>query len=284
MFGGGRAGLRGRKSFFRLSRGGLEVGCDQCVRGGGAPVRFDGDMSLTGPIHFPTTRWSLVLRAGGGEAGEARVALDELLRRYFRPLRAYLLHCRSLPEDEAEDLIQGFIADRILEQELIAVADPQRGKFRTFLLCALDRYVVDRLRYQGRLKRQASGTVLTIEQAGDVAGRDGDPRAVFEVEWAREVLGRALRAMRRQCEAGGREDLWLIFEGRVLGPTLAGQPPVPYSQLAQRAGRSAPEQGPNLLVTAKRMFQRSLREVIGEYAADEAEVDEEIADLERILS
>jgi DNA-directed RNA polymerase specialized sigma24 family protein len=241
-------------------------------------------MSLGSPIHFPTTRWSLVLRAGGGEAGEARVALDELLRRYLRPLRAYLLHSRGLPEAEAEDLLQGFIADRILEQALIGAADPERGRFRTFLLCALDRYLVDRMRYQSRLKRQANGAVLTIEQVGDVAHRGGDPRDLFDVEWAREVLGRTLQSMRRQCEAGDREDLWAVFEARVLGPTLAGEPPVPYPELAQRLGRSALDQGPNLLVTAKRMFQRSLRQVVGEYAADEREVDAEIVELERILS
>lgn len=241
-------------------------------------------MSLGMPIHFPTTRWSLVLRAGGGEAGAARVALDELLRRYLRPLRAYLVHSRGLAGDEAEDLLQGFIADRILEQSLIGAADPERGRFRTFLLCALDRYVTDQLRYHGRLKRRASGPVLTLDQAAGIAGGAMEPRELFDIEWAREVLGRALESMRRQCEAGGREDLWVIFEGRVLGPTLAGESPVPYPELAQRLGRSALEQGPNLLVTAKRMFQRALRQVIGEYAADEREVDAEIADLERILS
>src|SRR4051812_38640775 len=88
---------------------------------------------------FPMTQWSLVARAGQPPA-EARAALDVLLRRYAPALRAHLLLDRRMSGDrsKAEDVLQGFVADKVLERNLIALADRERGRFRTFLLAALD--------------------------------------------------------------------------------------------------------------------------------------------------
>src|SRR4051794_36682601 len=95
---------------------------------------------------FPTTRWSLVARAGeSGDAAEAarREALGVILGRYLPALRAHLL-ARRVPAGWVDDLLQGFIADKVIEYNLLGYADRGRGKFRTFLLTALDRFAANR--------------------------------------------------------------------------------------------------------------------------------------------
>src|SRR6188508_2148538 len=95
---------------------------------------------------FPPTQWSLIGRAREEDSKGKRPALDELLKRYLPALRVHLLIRRAGDEDAIQDLLQGFIASRILESNLIATAAPSRGKFRTLLLTSLDRYVVDQRR------------------------------------------------------------------------------------------------------------------------------------------
>ena len=90
--------------------------------------------------------------------------------------------------------------------------------------------------------------------------------------------------MRAECERSDRNDLWQIFDARVIGPTLRGEEPPAYDALVKRTGAASPLQLSNLLVTAKRMFIRTLRDVVSEYARDESELEEEIHDLRKILS
>ena len=89
------------------------------------------------------------------------------------------------------------------------------------------------------------------------------------------------------CDLLGRPDVWAVFRGRLMAPALEEARPLPYEELVERFGLRSPAQAHQLLTTAKRTFVRNLRAVVAEYVddpADEAQVDEEIADLERILS
>src|SRR4051795_12436921 len=90
---------------------------------------------------FPTTRWSLVGRAAARGTDNGRLALSELLQIYLPALKAHLVGPLRIDEHRADDLLQGFLADKVVEQNMIALADPTRGKFRTFLLTALERFV-----------------------------------------------------------------------------------------------------------------------------------------------
>jgi RNA polymerase sigma-70 factor (ECF subfamily) len=211
------------------------------------------------------------------------MALGELLMRYLDPLRAHLVLNRRIAPDKAEDLLQSFISDRILEQNLIAAAVPERGRFRTFLLITLDRFVSNNLRDEKRLCR-SPGEVTPGEEVASAVARDPPPSSAFEIAWAREVLLQAAERMRDECLGAGRTDLWQIFETRVLAPTLRGAEPVAYEDLAARFSLPSAHAASNLLTTGKRMFARSLRGVVGEYIDDEAQIEEEITDLRAILA
>jgi RNA polymerase sigma-70 factor (ECF subfamily) len=225
---------------------------------------------------FPATQWSLVdAMRGGGDEGARRAALAALLERYMPALRAYLVIERRLPRERADDLLQGFVADKVLERDLVAKADRARGKFRSFLLTALHRYAIDRARAeQARPGVTGAAAFEDVEPPAAPAARDA-----FDVAWAREVLREAVGRTRAHCERFGRADLWAVFDGRVLRPAFRDEPAVAYDALMPRFGWATAAQGANALVTAKRLFERELRAVVGEYAGDAEAVEEELRDL-----
>ena len=229
---------------------------------------------------FPTTRWSLVLCAGHAAEEQRRAALDELLRRYLPALRAHLLIARVAPPGQADDLLQGFLADKVVAQDLIAKVRRDRGRFRTFVAVALDRYVIDQLRRQRSTLRSPAGEAAVVPlDDNDPVDPSPSHHQAFNIAWAAEVVAEARRRMQSECEASGRSDVWAVFAGRVVGPALEGAEPTPYSQLARRLMLDSEAQAANLLITAKRAFSRAIRSVVADYVGDERLVDEEVSAL-----
>lgn len=239
-------------------------------------------MSQAGSQSFPTTRWTSVERAGGA-ATISYQALAKLLPGYMGPLRAHLvLHKRFDPE-RADDLLQAFVAEKVLERGIVADAVRGRGRFRTFLLVALDRFVSNQIRNEGR-KCRAPDALLPLEAAAGVADDTPHPSEAFDLAWARQVLALAAERMRDQCDASGRLDVWRVFEARVLSPALRGNEPVPFDILVPDLGLGSADAASNLVITAKRMFARSLAAVIGEYMGEDGEIEQEIAELRQVLA
>src|SRR5208283_941450 len=203
-----------------------------------------------------------------------REALDEVLRLYLPALRAYLRYRLRIEPHRAEDLLQGFVARQILENSLLAKADASKGRFRSFLLKSLQNYVFTELG-----KSEPERMALDREPA------DAAARNVFEVEWARQLLQEALRRMKLECSRDGAADRWELFVSRLVLPVLAGSPLPAYETLIKRFGFRSPEQASNVLVTAKRQFERTVRTIIAETenACSDAELDKEIGDLCKTL-
>jgi RNA polymerase sigma-70 factor (ECF subfamily) len=238
-------------------------------------------------VSFPATRWTLVNRAAGADAVAQPLAIAELVRAYAPALRAHLMQWLRCDAHRADDLLQGFLTDKVLEQRLIGHADPKRGRFRTFLLAALNRYVVDRHRHDTARKRAPRGGMLDIaELSDDVPAPVVAPGAVsaFDAAFAREVVGEVLSAMRWQCGQTGRADLWDVFEARYLKPATENTAPEPHESIARRLNLPSPQHAANLLVTAKRMFTRLFKIVVGRYAADQDEVRDEVSELWRLFA
>jgi len=232
---------------------------------------------------FPHTRWSLVGRAGHPDARVQRAALTDLLRLYMPALKAYLVKARQVPPDEADDLLQGFLVSKVLEEQLVAGANEAQGRFRTFLLTALDRHMVNTHRYEQRHKRRAQG-MQSMEGVAEPASPELEPSAIFDLAWARELLGEAVRQMEAECRRTDRADVWGVFDQRVLAEVRGDRPVLAYEDLVRRYGLKSPAHAANLLITGKRMLARMLRAVVSEYEADEKRIDEEIAELHRILA
>ena len=230
------------------------------------------------PATVPVTNWTLIGKAGvEGEIG--RQALEAVLILYRPVIRTFLIRRIGLSSPDAEDIQQGFIADRILEKELLSRADKKRGKFRTYLFTSLENYAIDMLR---KRKRDA-GINQRLETAVRESEASGtDPRLTIDAEWAKRVINVSLERMKLACDQTRQPYLWMIFKARVIEPAWEGTSRS-YPELLLEVGFKTPVEAANALVTAKRRYEKILEDLVGEYVDDPEDVDAEVTELLRAL-
>lgn len=157
---------------------------------------------------FKPTRWSLVLRAVGEQSPTAGSALDELCRAYWYPLFCFARR-RGLGVADAEDATQGFFA-RILQAETFAAANPAKGRLRTFLLTAFQRYLIDFDKHRFAQKRGGQAGTLSLDSDEEHSRLDPadhrTPEKLFEQQWALAVLANTLATLEREWESQGRAE------------------------------------------------------------------------------
>jgi RNA polymerase sigma factor (sigma-70 family) len=232
---------------------------------------------------FVTTRWSLV-RAAGHEAGsEGRKALETLCELYWYPLYAYVRR-RGHQAAQAQDLTQAFFAD-VLERNVLAVADEQRGRFRVFLLQTLKNFLSTERRKQAAGKRGSGRPQLSLDfEAGENRYRHEPadlitPEQLFERRWALTLLEQALHQLRSEYQTSGRSELFEALEPQLQGYSAKST----YAELAEQLETSEGA----LKVAAHRLrhrYREILRATIAETVSSPEEVDEELRDLLNVFS
>ena len=151
---------------------------------------------------FQTTRWSLVLDAAG-TSPHARTALASLCDAYRRPVLAYVRRHVDTT-DAAEDLTQAFFL-QFIERAWHEAADPARGRFRSYLLTAVRRFLIDQHVQSRRIKRGVGVAFEPIDALSDGAPADTeDPESVFNRDWALTVVDAALTRLREEAAAAGK--------------------------------------------------------------------------------
>jgi len=232
---------------------------------------------------FNPTRWSLVAQLRSGDAPRARLALERLCGTYWYPLYAYVRRSGNGP-DEAKDLTQAFFA-HVLEKEMFAAADPERGRLRTFLLTALQNFLRAEWRKTQRLKRGGGTVPVSIDEAlaeDRYAREPADtltPEAIYHRRWALTLLDDTMSALHAEYTEQGKAGL---FE--VLKATLAGEEEASFSELGTQLGMSAGAVRVAAFRLRKRYRERLLEAVAASLdAVSEAEVDEEIDALFKAL-
>lgn len=221
---------------------------------------------------FETTRWSVVLRARG-EAGDARAALEQLCRIYRPPVLAFV-RFRGYSADAAEDLTQAFFT-RFLERGWYSSADPERGRFRSFLLTALKRFLIDADAEAATLKRGGGVRFEALDDDGGCECATGEtPDAAFEREWAHAVLKAAFARLRGEAEQAGKLELF-----RRLAEFLVERPDeAEYARAAEELHLRR-----NTLAVAVHRMRHRLRELVREElmetTSNQTEVEEELRTL-----
>src|ERR1700728_3783666 len=187
--------------------------------------------ALQGPSQFPTTKWTLVVAAGDPRRKEARSALVSLCERYWYPLYAFLRR-RGYRADQAQDLTQEFFI-RLLEGRYLDRADPEKGRFRSFILTSLKFFVADEEDRQ-RARKRGGGVVVQLEfSSGEERyqrepAHDETPERIFERRWALSLLDQVVERLRNEFVHHGRPE---NFER--LKMFLLGQSDAPYADLAR---------------------------------------------------
>ncbi len=228
---------------------------------------------------FQKTLWTQVLKAKDPRAADRRMALEQLIQNYWKPVYFYIRK-RGNSVDAAKDLAQGFFSE-FLERDFLQYVQRDRGKFRTFLLTALDHYMTDEYRRAAAQKRGGGEKLLSLDydnaetefsklQTNDVAAD-----RLFLRRWALRVTGQALQALRGEFESNGKIAEFEILKGHF---ALAGGKAFSYDEIAEKLGVT---QGAvkSKIHRLRKQYRGAIYGEIRAYTNTKAEAEEELRDL-----
>jgi len=228
--------------------------------------------------YFATTHWSVVLSAGHSETTRGRNALAALCETYWYPLYAYVRRQGHSPHD-AEDLTQGFFA-RLLASESLAGVSPEKGKFRTFLLVALKRFLTNEWHHANSQKRGGGSFRVPLQGHTAETRYVAEPseqltaEKLYERRWALTLLDRVLSRLSDEFNAVGKKEQ---FE-KLKPYLMAERESIPYAEAVVVLGMN--EGAIKVAVhRLRRRFRELFREEVGHTVARPEEIDEEIRHL-----
>lgn len=240
---------------------------------------------------FEGTEWSVILAAGRSQTDpdSARAALAQLCETYWPPLYAYVRN-RGYSVHDAQDLTQGFF-QHLIEHKIYKGTDRQKGKFRSFLLASLKHFLSHAREREQALKRGGGHEFVALDEerareaeslfqthagASTFAPRED---TVFERTWAETLVATVLDRLRETYHAEGKQNVFDDFRGFI---TVTESQPT-YPEMA--AKMAVPESTLRSHVTRlRRRYRDILRSEVRRTVETEAEVDEELRELLRVLS
>jgi DNA-directed RNA polymerase specialized sigma24 family protein len=242
------------------------------------------DMGGTG-YAFLTTHWSLIDGIQSAE-DQNRALIERLLTRYWKPVYCYLRR-RGYGNEDAKDLTQGFFHAVVLNRDLIGRADPGKGRFRAFLLHALDQYLSNEKSKQKAHKRLPRGHLVPLDidepPMLPTTISASTPEDSYNYAWLSELLEQVLSEVERECHQDGLDVHWQVFRDRVVRPTLEDSTPPSLGDVCQRYGIEDEKKASNMAITVKRRFQTLLRKHVRSTVATEDEVGEELQEILQYL-
>lgn len=234
-----------------------------------------------GREQFAETRWSIVLTAGRGSSPHADAALETLCQTYWYPIYAYIRRRGYAPVD-AEDSTQEFFL-RVIRDHSFARADRAKGRFRGYLLAAVNHFLADAWDRSQTLKRGGGEKILSLEQEGQEGpeqrylqelASDATPEKLYDQRWAAILLEQGLKRLRAEFRAAGQEQR---FER--LKPFLTEDaPPGVYDELAAELGVHTGSVAV-IIHRFRQRYGRAVRAELAETVSDPAQFDLELRHL-----
>lgn len=236
---------------------------------------------------FRTTCWTEIHNVGTDDAVLRAEITSNLLKKYWKPVYCHLRR-KGYNNETAKDLTQGFFSDLVLGGKLIQHADKNKGRFRNFLLTALDRYAVNVYRKETAAKRSPPGQKVSLEIAEvpdlSIIETEIASDQAFHYTWASELLDQVLAKVKEDCYCTGKESHWEVFSDRVLAPIFYNEKAPPMTEICLKHGVENESKASNMIVTVKRLFHKLLEDQLRKFVQSEAEVKEEFDELIKILS
>lgn len=231
---------------------------------------------------FPATSWSLIRQTQGMSTAERAAALEDLLRRYWKPIYAYF-RSQAQTREDAEDWTQEFLCGFVACERLAGI-DATQGRFRDWLRACLSNFLIDQVRRAKAAKRRPAAGVLSLEslQVADGApfepAIDDSPDAAFANAWRRDVIQRALQSVRLEAQVANRHlDLQVFLEyywhAELQQPT--------WQEITDRHGLADWKNTQRRAEWVKKRFGKALIREVACYVESAAEIADEIRDLLR---
>lgn len=236
---------------------------------------------------FGTTHWSQITKAKTHDEERRRASVNNLLKRYWKPVYCHLRY-KGYDNEHAKDLTQGFFHEIVLGRELIQKADQTKGKFRTFLLLAIDRYVTSIYRKETARKRRPEGGLAEMDTADmpdlPMEQSKSIPELAFHYTWATNLLDQVLDAIREEYCSTDRAAYWAVFRARILGPILENAEAPSLTELCEKYDIESEKKASNAIITVKRRFAAVLRQYLRLSVQSDSEAEDEFRALVEILS
>ncbi|MEO6001681.1 MAG: sigma-70 family RNA polymerase sigma factor [Opitutus sp.] len=236
--------------------------------------------SPDGPVArvFATTRWSVVLQAGGPNSDGSAAALEQLCRTYWYPLYSFARRS-AIPVHDAEDLTQAFFTF-LLEKDTIARANRERGRFRSFLLAAFKNFHANERAYQAAAKRGGGKAIVSLDELQpenryrNEPLNEISPEKLYDQKWAASLLEQVMQTLRLEYVALGKGPLFDVLRSVIWDSRQEGG----YEALGRQTGLS--EGAFKVAVHRLRSrYKECLRNEVAQTVATPAEVDDELRHL-----
>ena len=238
---------------------------------------------------FPPTQWTMLEALRGSDTETYCSLVGQICRMYWKPLYCYVRSTGRGRED-AKDITQDFLADWIEKKKFLG-AERSKGRFRSYLLKALQRHLHNVYRAENAQKRRPIGGVVSLEDVipdEDFSFEPADeknatPEEVFHRIWLKDILLQSFDAFQQECQATGKEVHLDVFQRCVFEPLLHQVMRPPRRELAKQWHLTEKEISARL-VTARRAFMGVLREEIRSRVFSEQDVACETQDVFHYLS
>ncbi len=236
---------------------------------------------LTAGQGFTTTHWSEIRAARTLSAEHRTAVLNNLARRYWRPVYHYL-RARGLGDAESRDVTQDFFVEVVLGRDLFGQADAEKGRFRPYLLHCLKNFIRERHRRERARRRSPDRPVVSIDQWTDSRDAqieppapEASPEEAFHRRWAASLLEGVIDRLSTSCRQAGLAVHYAIFQERFVRPALEHAPPTEVEALAVRFGLT-PKQVANRAETVRRRFRNLLLDEVRLTVSDEIAAEDEL--------
>jgi RNA polymerase sigma-70 factor (ECF subfamily) len=234
---------------------------------------------------FLTTHWSLIEDIKSKEDKD-KALINQLLKKYWKPVYCYLRH-KGHNNDQAKDLTQGFFHEVVLNRNLVQRADQCKGRFRSFLLHALNQYLINLRIAETAQKRIPPEKLVQLETINPVevpqAISNLGAEDVYNYAWLSGLLDQILSEVEAKCRRDGMEVHWNIFHDRVVQSILENANPPSLSDICKQYGIEDEKKASNMNITVKRRFQEALKQYIRNTVTSETQIDEELQEIMRFF-
>jgi len=234
---------------------------------------------------FLTTHWSLIEKAQSSEEG-SRELIGLLLKKYWKPVYCYLRR-KGYDNEQAKDLTQGFFHEVVLGRGLIKKADQSKGRFRPYLLLALNRYLINIREEETAQKRITKDRLIPLDSIDlpdlPPSVLQSAPEEAFNYAWVSALLEQVLAEVQTKCRERDLMLHWQVFRDRLVRPILNRSDPLSMKEICDKYGIEDTIKASNMITTVKRLFQTILKQHVRNSVMSDEDTADELAQIKRFF-